>query len=296
MIDWLRGTGVALVTPFTPEGELDLPALDRIVQHMIKGSVEYLVVLGTTGESATLSGQEQDQVIRTVMESNQGKLPIVLGAGGNDTREVVRKAASYQKQYAPDGILSVCPYYNRPTQEGMYRHFEAIARAIDLPLILYNVPARTASNLLPSTTLRLAKELPNVVAIKEASNDLAQCMAILADKPEDFELISGEDALTLPLVALGASGVISVAANAFPKPFSDLVRATLSGDFALARQAQYRLLALMNLLFAEGNPAGVKAAMASQGLCEATVRLPLVAASDTLREQMSIAWNRAFES
>ncbi len=296
MIDWLRGTGVALVTPFTPEGELDLPALDRIVQHMIKGSVEYLVVLGTTGESATLSGQEQDQVIRTVMESNQGKLPIVLGAGGNDTREVVRKAASYQKQYAPDGILSVCPYYNRPTQEGMYRHFEATARAIDLPLILYNVPARTASNLLPSTTLRLAKELPNVVAIKEASNDLAQCMAILADKPEDFELISGEDALTLPLVALGASGVISVAANAFPKPFSDLVRATLSGDFALARQAQYRLLALMNLLFAEGNPAGVKAAMASQGLCEATVRLPLVAASDTLREQMSIAWNRAFES
>ncbi|MDP5168795.1 MAG: 4-hydroxy-tetrahydrodipicolinate synthase [Bacteroidia bacterium] len=294
MTNWLRGTGVAIVTPFTTSGAVDYAALDRLVSHLIQGNVEYLVVLGTTGEAATLSAEEQDKVIKQVKESTQGRLPIVLGIGGNHTAAIVEKIQDWEKVYQPDAILSVSPYYNKPTQEGIFQHYAALASATNLPLILYNVPGRTASNMSAETTLRLAQGFANIVATKEASGNFEQCMHIMAEKPEGFQLISGEDSIALPLMALGATGVISVAANAIPGPFSDLVRAALAGDFEGARKLQYQLLDLMNLNFVEGNPAGVKALLAIQEICEKTVRLPLVEASAALSQRMKQAWEKAF--
>jgi 4-hydroxy-tetrahydrodipicolinate synthase len=284
-----HGTGVAVVTPFLSDRSLDLTALRRLTNHLISGGIEYLVVLGTTGEVATLNEDEQKLVIETVLEENQGRVPVVIGVGGNDTRKICKTASAYSEQFDIQGLLSVSPYYNKPSQEGIYQHYKAFAQATDLPIILYNVPPRTASNMSATTSLRLAHDFANIVAIKEASGDLEQCMHILREMPDGFTLLSGDDALTIPLISLGAAGVISVTANAFPRMFSDMTRAALSGDFEQARHLFYRLMPLINLNFAEGNPAGVKCELACQEICQDQVRLPLVAASDELKENIASA-------
>lgn len=283
-----RGTGVAVATPFQPDLSVDLVGLKNIVRHLIEGKVDYLVVLGTTGETATLSEEEKRKVIDTIFEENAGKLPIVLGVGGNATHTIGKNVVSYSQAYQLDGILSVSPYYNKPSQEGIYQHYQYLSGLTDLPFILYNVPGRTASNVSAETTLRLS-EIPNVVAMKEASGNLEQCMEIVRHKAEDFQLLSGDDVLALPLISLGASGIISVTANALPLQFSNMIRAALSGDFEQARRLHYELLPLINLNFIEGNPIGVKCLMSLQALCGAEVRLPLVLASQGLRENMKLA-------
>lgn len=294
MKDWIRGTGVAVITPFTAEGAVDFPALQRVINHLIEGQVDYLVVLGTTGEAATLSPEEKQAVIQTVIDANDGRLPIVVGVGGNNTADAVKQISLHQNTWEIQGFLSVSPYYNKPTQEGIYRHYAAIAQQSKLPVILYNVPGRTASNMLASTTLRLAHDFENIIAIKEASGDLGQCMEIIQKKPLGFELISGDDYLTIPLISIGAAGVISVAANAFPGALSELVDFGLQGNFEEARRSHYKILTLMNLNFAEGNPAGVKILMEFQSICSSQVRLPLVPATDELIRQMKTAWTAAF--
>ncbi|MEL7534137.1 MAG: 4-hydroxy-tetrahydrodipicolinate synthase [Bacteroidota bacterium] len=284
-----RGTGVAVVTPFQPDLSVDTTGLRKIIRHQIAGQVDYLVVLGTTGETATLNANEKRKVIETIIDENAGQLPIVLGVGGNNTHAIGEQLKQYCKEYKLDGILSVSPYYNKPSQEGIYQHYRYLSELTDLPIILYNVPPRTASNLLAETTLRLA-ELPNIVAMKEASGKLDQCMEIIRNKPSDFALLSGDDPLALPLISLGADGIISVTANSLPGAFSQMVRAALAGDFALARKLHYDLLPLIGLNFAEGNPVGVKYLLALQGLCEPIVRLPLVSATEDLQSQMKMAW------
>ncbi len=292
MSDWIRGTGVAMITPFDSQRNVDFPAIDQVVEHIIKGQAEYLVVMGTTAEAATLSTDERAAVIRRILEVNHGRLPVVLGLGGNNTADIIRQVQAVSAEDF-SAILSVSPYYNKPTQEGIFQHYTALAEASDLPLILYNVPGRTASNISADTTLRLASH-PKIMAIKEASGDLDQCMRILRDKPEGFVLVSGDDALALPLIALGGSGVISVAANSFPEPFARMVRLGLDGQMAAARSVHYQLLELMNLHFVEGNPAGVKAGMEIQGICQRHVRLPLVSASTDLMIHISRAWEAQF--
>ncbi|MEM6344556.1 MAG: 4-hydroxy-tetrahydrodipicolinate synthase [Bacteroidota bacterium] len=286
-----RGTGVALATPFLPDLSVDTTGLRNLVRHQIAGQVDYLVVLGTTGETATLSEAEKRLVIETIIDENAGQLPIVLGVGGNNTKDLGEQLQKYPKDYSLDGILSVSPYYNKPSQEGIFQHYRYLSDLTDLPIILYNVPPRTSSNMLAETTLRLA-EIPNIVAMKEASGKLDQCMEIVRHKPEGFALLSGDDALALPLISLGAEGIISVTANSLPGPFSQMVKAALAGDFDSARQLHYDLLPLIGLNFAEGNPAGVKYQLALQGLCEPSVRLPLVAATEPLRQKMQSAWAR----
>lgn len=278
---------MALVTPFDASGALDLPALTRLVHHVIDGGVDYLVPLGTTGESATLSPDEQAQVISTVLAANAGRRPVLLGCGGNDTAEVIRRLRHYDATFAVDGYLSVSPYYNRPTQEGIYRHFTTLAEATARPIVLYNVPARTGSNVLPETVVRIARASPNVVAVKEASGNLEQGMLICRDAPEGFAVLSGDDALALAGVAVGYRGVISVVANAVPGPFSTLIRQGLAGDFAPAARTNLQLLELTHALFAEGNPAGVKAALAQIGICGPQVRLPLAPASEGLVSRLT---------
>lgn len=280
------GTGVAVVTPFDQQGRVDEPALARIIEHLIAGGVEYLVVLGTTGEAATLSGEEQSRVIETFFEVNEGRLPIVLGVGGNNTQLICKSAEALSKRYQPSGLLSVSPYYNKPSQEGIYQHYKAVAASTDLPIIIYNVPGRTASNITADTCLRLAHEVDNIVAIKEASGNLEQGMDIVAGKPDGFQVLSGDDALSLALIACGYTGVISVTANAMPRAFSDMVRAALAGEIERARGLHYTLWPLMEQHFAEGNPAGVKATMELLGLCTREVRLPLIKASEALIERI----------
>ncbi|RMG57421.1 MAG: 4-hydroxy-tetrahydrodipicolinate synthase [Bacteroidetes bacterium] len=285
-MEWLQGTGVAVITPFTAENQVDNPALAGILEHLIQGGVAYLVMLGTTAESATLDVGEQLEVLELAFSQVAGRCPIVIGAGGNHTAEVARKMAKFSTAFpATAAYLSVSPYYNKPSQEGIYQHYRALAADSDKPLILYNVPGRTASNLTAETTLRLA-QLPGIVATKEASGNLEQAMEIMREAPAGFQVISGDDALTLPLMSLGASGVISVTANALPGPFSEMVRAAAAGDFARARQLHYKLLPLIQLNFAEGNPAGVKGMMAQLGLCEAHTRLPIVPATPALQARM----------
>ena len=280
------GTGVAMVTPFAQDGSVDYSALQRLTNHLIDGRVEYLVVLGTTGESATLSPDEKAKVIETIFETTDGRVPIVLGAGGNNTANVCKQVESFTLKYKPAGILSVSPAYNKPSQEGIYQHFKAVAGSTDISIILYNVPGRTSSNMSAETTLRIAHDFDHVVAIKEASANIDQCMEIIAGKPEGFELLSGDDILTLLLASLGSDGVISVIGNALPGPFSDLTRAALAGDFAQARLLHYQLMNLMNLNFKEGNPMGVKMLMSLLGICGIDVRLPLVKGSEDLKKQM----------
>ncbi|MEM6262275.1 MAG: 4-hydroxy-tetrahydrodipicolinate synthase [Bacteroidota bacterium] len=282
-MDSLIGTGVAVVTPFDEQQQVDLPALRRIIRHLIAGKVEYLVALGTTGESVTLSPTESDLVVQTFMEEAAGKVPVVVGVGGNNTASLCEKVAHFTRKFAPAAILSVSPYYNKPTQEGLYQHYKAVAGATHLPVILYNVPGRTSMNLQADTTLRLANDVANIVAIKEASGNFEQCMKLIENRPPGFLVISGDDFLTLPLVALGFDGVISVIANAFPGDFSEMVRLGRLDRTDDARQIHYQLLPLMHLAFEEGNPAGIKAIMEAQGLCNRRVRLPLIEASEELK-------------
>lgn len=274
-----QGTGVALVTPFDDKGKIDFPALGRIIEHVVGNGVEYLVVLGTTGESVTLSKEEKREVLEFVLGVNKSRAGIVLGIGGNNTAEII-ETIHKQDMTGIDGILSVSPYYNKPNQEGIYQHYKAIATECPLPLILYNVPGRTGSNLTASTTLRIAKDCKNVAAVKEASGNLSQIMDIIKNKPDGFGVISGDDNLTFSMIALGAIGVISVVAQAYPKKYSDMVRYCLAGHFNEARELHYNLHDFINYLFADGSPGGIKAALGIMGLCQPFQRLPLVPVND----------------
>lgn len=285
----LIGTGVAMVTPFEPNGNVDVPALIRLTHTLIEGGVDYLVVLGSTGEAATQNEADQDLVIRTVMEANEGRLPIVLGVGGNDTAAVASKTYQWTERYRPAAFLSVSPMYNKPSQEGIYQHFKAVADSTDLPIILYNVPGRTGSNMLAATTIRLAQDFKNIVAIKEASGNMEQCMEIMLGAPEGFLPISGDDVLALPLIACGYQGVISVVGNALPRLTSDMTRLALTGKYAEARALHYKLLPVTQHCFVEGNPAGIKLALDLLGICGPSVRLPLIEGSARLRAQMHSA-------
>lgn len=279
----LKGCGVALVTPFNEDFSIDFLALKKLVNYQIDNGTDYLVVLGTTGEAPTLSMGEKLEVLKTVQDANRGRLPIVFGVGGNNTMAVCEILRSL-----PDGIdaiLSVSPYYNKPTQNGIIEHYKEVAKATDLPIILYNVPGRTGSNMTASTTLVLA-DIHNIVAVKEASGDFNQIMEILHSKPDGFDVISGDDAITIPLINLGAAGVISVVANAFPNRFSQMVHAALDNDIVLARDAHYDLLNVTNMFFSEGNPAGVKVSLSKQGLMREIVRRPLYPVSKELELQI----------
>lgn len=279
------GTGVAIVTPFTNKGEVDFPALTKLVEHLIKGRVEYIVVMGTTGESATLSKEEKQQVINHIVKVNKKGLPLVLGVGGNNTAEIIHTLKKDDLS-AFSAILSVSPYYNKPSQEGIYQHYKAIAKASPLPIILYNVPGRTSSNMAWDTTIRLAKEFKNIIAIKEASGNLEQCMKIIKHRPDNFLIISGDDNLTLPLIAAGADGVISVVANAYPADFSDMVRHALIHDLKIAQKLHYKLLEITEQLFADGNPGGIKHVLALKNITKGHVRLPLVEPNDTVKAKL----------
>lgn len=281
-----KGLGVALVTPFLENGNVDMAGLQRLVEYNISNGVNYLVVQGTTGESVTLNKEEKQRILEFIIEINNKRLPIVLGMGGNNTAEII-----YSLQHTDltgvDGILSVSPYYNKPSQEGIYQHYKAIAQATEKPIILYNVPGRTMSNVLPETTLRIAREFKNVVGIKEACGNLEQIMKIIQNKPKDFLVISGDDALTLPHIAIGGDGVISVVGNAFPKKFSNLVHSALKGDFATANKEHYDLFELIQQLFADGNPGGVKHVLKEIGICGDHLRLPLVKVNKNVAEQLT---------
>jgi len=273
-----RGTGVALVTPFA-NGAVDFEGLKRVIEHCIEGGVEYLVSLGTTGESATLTPTESLEVLEFTTKTIAGRVLLVAGFGGNNTQASIEKIKSFHFN-GIDAILSVSPYYNKPTQEGIYQHYMALAEAAPRPIIIYNVPSRTGSNITAETTLRLAHASEKFIAVKEASGDLIQCMNIVKGKPDNFLVLSGDDAITLPMLSFGIDGVISVVANAFPRPFSDMVRHGLTGDFKAASKLHFDLLKIIDLLFVEGNPAGVKAALELQNICSKEVRLPLVELSD----------------
>jgi 4-hydroxy-tetrahydrodipicolinate synthase len=274
-----RGTGVALVTPFNEDGSVDYTSLSKLIDHVIDNGVNYLVALGTTAETPTLSNTEKKEVLAHIVKHNAGRLPVVCGMGGNNTAEVIAQIKAYDWTGVA-GILSVSPYYNKPTQEGIYQHFRAIAQACPLPIILYNVPGRTSGNILPATAVRLASEFNHIVAIKEASGNMKQCMEYVQTAAPDFEVLSGDDDLVVPQIAIGFSGVISVAANCFTKDFTSMVQAALDGQFSVAKATHYKLLKGIDLLFAEGNPAGVKCVLNEMNICGATLRLPLVPVSD----------------
>jgi 4-hydroxy-tetrahydrodipicolinate synthase len=286
----LSGTGVAIVTPFNSQHQIDFKALANIIEFLIEGGVQYIVSLGTTGETPVLDAAEKKDILQFTYQQVAGRIPVVAGIGGNNTRAVIEELSSYPLEQAT-AILSVSPSYNKPSQEGIYQHYKAIAEASPLPVILYNVPGRTARNMLASTTLRLA-ELPNIAGIKEASGLMDQCALILKEKPADFLVVSGEDALTLSQIAAGMDGVISVAANAFPAIFSQMVQHCLHNEFAQAQQLNNRLLHAYDLLFVENNPAGVKAFMYLQGLLENELRLPLLPLSEPVFEQVSACWKQ----
>lgn len=279
------GTGVALVTPFTQDLKIDFDALESIVNHVIDGKVDYLVVLGTTGETPTLSFEEKCLVLKKVLEFNANRLPVLYGIGGNHTAEVC-DAIEKTDFSGVQGLLSVVPYYNKPSQEGLIRHFSVIAEKSPVPVVLYNVPTRTVTNLNAETALTLARECPNIVAVKEASGNLGQMMEILKGAPEHFSLISGDDGLTLPIMAMGGAGVISVAANAFPAQISSMVRLASLGDFEGARRIHFALMDFYAALFCEGNPVGVKAVMEILGICGNIFRLPLVPVSKQTYERL----------
>lgn len=276
-----HGTGVALVTPFNTDGSVDYVGLERLINHLINGGVDYLVSLGTTGETATLSKDEKKKVWKFTAEINNGRLPLMAGIGGNDTIAVANEIKAFEgSDYS--AILSVCPYYNKPNQEGVYQHYKYLSENSDLPILLYNVPGRTGINMTPETTCRLANDFKNLIGIKDACGNFDQFNQIMRDKPADFMLISGDDPVALPMMSIGAVGVISVIGNALPKQFSDMIRQCLNGNFAAATPAHLRLLEFTRLCFAEGNPIGVKAALKQLGICNDAVRLPLVKASESL--------------
>lgn len=275
-----RGTGVALVTPFNENGNVDYAGLEKLINSTIAGGVNYLVALGTAAETPTLSAEEKRDILAFIIEKCNKRVPVVCGIGGNNTAEIIHQLSTYNLD-GLSGILSVSPYYNKPTQEGIYQHFKAIAQATKLPIILYNVPGRTASNMAAATTLRLAREFENIVAIKEASGNMVQCMELVQGKPEGFAIISGDDNLVLPQIAIGMEGVISVAANCYTKDFTSMVNHALAGNFEEARRLHYKLLHGIDLLFAEGNPAGVKCVLNQQAICSDKLRLPLVPVSQS---------------
>lgn len=286
-----KGTGIAIVTPFRKDDSIDFKALAKLVNFQIENKANYIVVLGTTGEPVTLSNDEKHAVINTVIETVNKRVPIVVGIGGSHTQEIINKIKSFDFCNI-DGVLSVSPYYNKPTQAGIFEHFKAIASVCPVPLIIYNVPGRTGTNMCASTTLKLAHSFKNIVAVKEASGNLVQIMEILRDKPKDFQVISGDDALTLPMITMGCSGVISVVANAYPKEFSEMVSLALEKNYDKAREIHFRILDIISSLFVDGSPSGVKAALEMKGMIENHVRLPLVPVSqpvyNKLAEQMKI--------
>jgi len=281
----LIGTGVALVTPFKKDFSVDIDALKAIVNFQIDNGIDYLVVLGTTAENATLSKAEKELVVNTIIDANKGRLPLVLGVGSNNTAEVVEelKSGNFSDFVA---ILSVSPYYNKPTQEGIYQHFKAIAEASPIPVILYNVPGRTSSNILPETIIRLANDFKNIIAVKEASGDIVQAMKLIQDKPKDFLVISGDDMITLPMILAGGAGVISVIAEGFPKQFTEMVHLGLNKKVDEAYKIHYLLADSIDMIFEQGNPAGIKEVFKSLSLSENTVRLPLVNVNEDLANRL----------
>lgn len=281
----LSGMGVALITPFKEDESIDFDALARLLEHLIQNGADYLVVLGTTAETPTLTEQEKEDIKTFVAERTHGRIPLVLGLGGNNTRNIVEHLQNNNFD-AFDAILSVVPYYNKPSQEGIYQHYKAIAKASPLPVILYNVPGRTGVNMTAETTLRLARDFNNIIAIKEASGNITQMDDIIKNKPRDFMVISGDDGVTFPLITLGAVGVISVIGNAFPKEFSRMVRLALNGDFERALTIHHRFTELFSLLFVDGNPAGVKCLLNAMGYIENKLRLPLVPTRITTYEKI----------
>ncbi|MBC7509781.1 MAG: 4-hydroxy-tetrahydrodipicolinate synthase [Ferruginibacter sp.] len=281
----LRGTGVAIVTPFNENESVDFEALGKLIDFIIGNGVEYVVTLGTTGETPTLDKQEKLDIIHFTFDKINGRVPVVVGIGGNNTKEVVEQVQTYPLDKAT-AILSACPYYNKPSQEGIFQHYKLIADASPKPIILYNVPGRTGRNMEAATTLRLANEVANIAGIKEAGNNISQCMQVLRDRPENFLVVSGDDDLVLPELACGIDGVISVIANCYPKQFSDMVRAGLKFDFAAAKKLNDPLLEVYNLLFTENNPAGVKAFLHQMGLIKNIVRLPVTPLSDEIYQKV----------
>jgi 4-hydroxy-tetrahydrodipicolinate synthase len=276
-----KGTGVAIVTPFKNDSSVDFSALGRVINHVIKGGVDYIVAMGTTGESPTLTQDEKQAIVSDVTEVIDNRVPLVVGIGGNNTQEIINLIRELDLT-GVDGILSVAPYYNKPGQRGIFQHFKAIATCSPLPVIIYNVPGRTCSNITSETCLELAHECENIVAVKEASGDMAQIMRIIKGKPENFLVISGDDMMTLPIIAAGGSGVISVLANAYPAECSELVNNALKNNFKTAREIQFRFIESIELLFADGNPSGIKAFLSIMNLCQNNLRLPLVPVSRTI--------------
>lgn len=281
----LKGLGVAMITPFKKDQSVDVPALKKLTEHLIDGGVDYLVVMGTTGESVTLDKEEKKLVLDTVMSTNAGRKPIVLGIGGNNTKDICNQL-SRQDSTGISAILSVTPYYNKPTQNGLFEHYKALSEHSKLPIILYNVPGRTGVNMLPDTVSRIAFDCRNVIGIKEASGNMEQIMQVINSTPKEFLVISGDDALTLPLISAGADGVISVVGNAFPKEFAQMVHDAMDNKFEEARVNHYKLLEIIQLLFVEGNPAGVKEVLSHLDVCENYLRLPLVPVSQMVSERM----------
>ena len=287
----IKGHGVALITPFNNNGEVDFDAIPNLINHLITGGVDYLVVMGTTAESATLSNQEKSDLIDSIVASNAGRLPLVIGVGGNNTKQVVEDINSIDLTHF-SAILSVTPYYNKPNQEGLYQHFKAIALNSSLPIILYNVPSRTGVNLLPKTVSRLANDFDKIVAIKEAAGDFQQAQTLLRNCPDDFLVLSGDDEMSLPMLIAGAKGVISVIGNALPEAYSKIVEKGLEGAAADAYEIQYQILDLIRTIYDEGNPSGIKVLLNALGLCENILRLPLVSASDELNYKLNELLNQ----
>ena len=281
-----RGLGIALITPFTEEGAVDYESLSRLIDYQLDNGADFLCILATTGETPCLSLAERAQIKSAIVRQVDGRVPILMGCGGNNTSAVVEELKNGDFS-GIDGILSVCPYYNKPSQEGLYQHFKAVAAATELPVVLYNVPGRTGINLKPETTFRLAKDCKNIVAIKEASGSLEQVDEIIKYKPNDFEVISGDDALTFPMIACGAVGVISVIGNALPKEFSRMIRLEFNGEFEAAQKIHHKFTDLYSLLFVDGNPAGVKALLTEMGFIKNQLRLPLVPTRVTTLQKIS---------
>lgn len=281
------GTGIAIITPFLDNGEVDYDSLKNLVDFQINNGVNYLVVLGTTGEAATLNKEEKNAVIDCVIEATNNRVPIVVGFGGNNTLEVVQQIKNFKNFDKIDAILSVAPYYNKPSQEGLFQHYKLISETSPVSVIIYNVPSRTSININADTTVRIAKELSNVIAVKEASGDLNQIMQIIKDKPDNFLVISGDDAIAYPMIQLGGSGIISVIGNAFPKEFSAMIKQAINGESKSALQTHYKFLELIKGIFAEGNPAGVKALLHQRNIISNNLRLPLIPVSKSLYEKLN---------
>ena len=290
-----KGTGVAMATPFHKDGSVNFKGFKKLIEHLIAGKVEYLVPLGTTGESVTLTKDEKAALLDFVIEVVDKRVPVVAGLGGNNTQDVLRCLSEYDYS-GIDAILSVTPYYNKPTQKGLYAHYKMICNESPVPVILYNVPGRTGCNMTAETTLNLAHDFDNIIGVKEASGNMEQIMSIIKDKPEGFVVISGDDGITMPLIACGAEGVISVVANAFPKDFSEMVRQSMKGNFDKARELHYRFSEIIPLLFAEGSPGGIKAVLNMMEICEDHLRLPLVNISKSHLNKLSAAIDKIHET